>query len=144
MERLYPQLRLENQLCFPLYACAKEIVRLYQPWLEPLGLTYTQYLVMLRLWETGRDTVKGLGEALWLDSGTLTPVLKKLEQKGNLIRARSEADERSVILSLTEHGAALQKQAADIPAQVGSCIPLKPDEAAQLYALLHKILAGLR
>lgn len=144
MEQEYSQLKLEHQLCFPLYACAREIVRLYQPFLEPLGLTYTQYIVMLRLWEAGRDTVKSLGNALWLDSGTLTPVLKKLEQKGYLIRARSESDERSVILSLTQQGKALRERAAQVPAQVGACVPLEPADGAQLHALLHKLLAGLR
>jgi len=144
MEKKFEQLRLEHQLCFPLYACAKEIVRLYKPMLDPLDLTYTQYIAMMVLWEKRELTVKELGDTLWLDSGTLTPVLKKLEAKGYLTRRRSDADERSVLLALTEAGLALREQAADIPARVGCCVRLAPEEARQLYALLYKVLDGLR
>lgn len=142
MDETYPQLLLENQLCFPLYACAKEIVRRYLPLLEPLDLTYTQYIVMMALWEKREITVKELGEMLWLDSGTLTPVLKKLEAKGYLSRRRSESDERSVLLSLTAGGEALRAEAAGIPARLGECIRLDENEAQQLYTLLYKILKG--
>ena len=143
MAQPHEQLKLENQLCFPLYACAKEITRRYQPRLDPLGLTYTQYLVMLALWEYGAQTVKVLGERLWLDSGTLTPVLKKLEAKGYVIRRRSESDERSVVITVTPRGEALADQAAEIPAEMGSCVRLSAQEAMQLHGLLHRILDGM-
>ena len=137
------QLKLENQLCFPLYACAKEVVRLYTPYLDPLGLTYTQYITMLVLWEKENVSVKALGEILWLDSGTLTPLLKKLEAKGLVTRARSRNDERSVEIGLTDAGRALREQAADVPSRVSSCLKMPPDEAAALYSLLYKALGRL-
>ena len=139
----YEQLKLENQLCFPLYACAKEVVRLYTPYLDPLGLTYTQYITMLVLWEKRQVSVKALGELLWLDSGTLTPLLKKLESKGLVTRSRSKEDERSVVIGLTEAGEALEKDAAEVPAKVGSCLKMPPEEAAALYSLLYKTLNRL-
>ena len=144
MDEKFAHLRLENQLCFPLYACAKEIVRRYKPLLDPLDLTYTQYIAMMVLWEEKELTVKELGDRLWLDSGTLTPVLKKLEGKGYLSRRRSDSDERSVVLALTEAGHALREQAAGVPGEVGCCVRLTPEEAGQLYALLYKVLDGLR
>ena len=104
----YDQLKLKNQLCFPLYASAKEVVRQYAPYLEQLQLTYTQYIVMLALWEHRTANVKTLGEHLYLDSGTLTPLLKKLEQRGLILRERSEADERNVVVRLTDEGEALE------------------------------------
>ena len=143
MARSYEQLKLENQLCFPLYACAKEITRRYQPKLDPLGLTYTQYLVMLALWEYGAQTVKTLGQRLWLDSGTLTPVLKKLEAKGYVVRRRSESDERSVVVALTPQGEALADRAAVIPMEMGSCVKLSAQEAMQLHGLLYRVLDGM-
>ena len=139
----YEQLKLKNQLCFPLYACAKEVVRLYTPYLDPLGLTYTQYITMMVLWEKKNVSVKALGEILWLDSGTLTPLLKKLEAKGLVTRARSRNDERSVEIGLTDAGRALREQAAAVPEQVGSCLKMPPDEAAALYSLLYKALGRL-
>ena len=108
-------LKLENQLCFPLYACAKEVMRLHTAWLDPLGLTFTQYITMTVLWEKEKTSVKALGETLWLDSGTLTPLLKKLEAKGLVTRARSRADERSVEIGLTDEGRALRDKAAGLP-----------------------------
>ena len=144
MDEKFAHLRLEDQLCFPLYACAKEIVRRYKPLLDPLDLTYTQYIAMMVLWEEKELTVKELGDRLWLDSGTLTPVLKKLESKGYLSRRRSDSDERSVVLALTEAGKALREQAAGVPGEVGCCVHLTPEEAGQLYALLYKALDGLR
>lgn len=143
MVQNYDMLKLENQLCFPLYACAKEVVRRYKPYLDPLDLTYTQYIAMMVLWERKSITVKALGECLWLDSGTLTPVLKKLESKGFLTRIRSCLDERSVTVTITEKGEALKAEAADIPLRLGQCVKLAPDEAMQLHALLHKLLDGL-
>ena len=143
MAQQYEQLKLENQLCFPLYACAKEIVRRYQPSLEPLDLTYTQYLVMMALWEYEQQTVKELGQRLWLDSGTLTPVLKKLEAKGYVTRRRSESDERSVVIGVTEEGRALCDRAAQVPFEVGSCVKLSAKEAVELHTLLYRLLAGM-
>ncbi|MFT3952563.1 MAG: MarR family transcriptional regulator [Oscillospiraceae bacterium] len=140
MDNCYEALKLERQLCFPLYACAKEIVRRYQPFLEPLGLTYTQYIALLVLWEHKTLTVKALGEALYLDSGTLTPLLKKLEHTGLLTRTRRLQDERSVEITLTDAGLALREQAAGIPQKLGACIPVTPEEAQALYVTLYKIL----
>lgn len=137
-------LKLENQLCFPLYACSKEVVRRYTPFLDELGLTYTQYLVMMALWEYGSASVGELGRHLYLDSGTLTPVLKKLEAKGLIERARSVEDERRVQITLTAHGKALKKRAAKIPIAMGQCIPISPEDAAELSRLLHKVLDGLQ
>ena len=140
----YEALKLENQLCFPLYACAKEVVRLYKPFLDEIGLTYTQYIAMLVLWETDLLTVKELGEKLCLDSGTLTPLLKKMESQGLLNRSRNAADERSVIVSLTAKGRDLRERAVSIPERLGSCLPLTADEAKTLYALLYKVLDGIQ
>lgn len=136
-------LALKNQLCFPLYACAKEIVRTYQPYLEPLDLTYTQYIVMMVLWEHKQMNVKALGEHLYLDSGTLTPLLRKMEAKGYLTRVRSKEDERTVIITITEEGQALHEKAGDIPFKVGSIVDLSEDEMNQLYSLLYKMLDHL-
>ena len=144
MDEKYDDLRLESQLCFPLYACAKEIVRLHTPLLGPLDLTYTQYIAMLALWEKRELTVKELGDRLWLDSGTLTPLLKKLEGKGYIARRRSDSDERSVVLSLTAEGERLREQAAAVPPQADCRVRLEPEEAEELCALLNKILDGLR
>ena len=139
----YEKLRLENQLCFPLYACAKEVVRRYKPWLDELDLTYTQYIVMMVLWEQRQLTVKELGETLYLDSGTLTPVLKKLEAKGLVTRHRCAADERILLVGVTEEGEALRALAARVPEKMGKCICLEAGEAKQLYLLLYKVLGGI-
>ena len=133
-------LKLENQLCFPLYACAKEVVRRYMPLLEPLGLTYTQYLAMMVMWEHKSISVKDMGRLLYLDSGTLTPMLKKMEKAGLISRRRSEKDERMVIVSITERGEALQEKVAEIPSKIAECVTLDNDEAMQLYTLLHKLM----
>lgn len=133
-------LKISNQLCFPLYACSKEIVKRYKPYLDPLDLTYTQYITMLVVWEEKEITVKALGDKLFLDSGTLTPVLKKLEQKGYVKRSRSKDDERNLIITLTKDGEELKKQACTIPAKMGKCVALSPEEAKQLYDLLYKLL----
>ena len=139
----FDALKLEKQLCFPLYACAKEVVRTYTPFLESIGLTYTQYIAMLVLWEYKEMTVKELGEHLFLDSGTITPLLKKMEAHGLVIRTRSISDERSVIISLSEEGAALREKAVGLPAMVGSCVSLSDKEAETLYQLLYKVLNTL-
>lgn len=136
-------LLLENQLCFPLYACARAVTRQYKPYLDALGLTYTQYITMMVLWEEAAINVKRLGERLRLDSGTLTPLLKKLEAAGFITRQRSSGDERQLIVRLTERGAALKDAAADIPRSVGSCLRVSPEEAGQLYSLLYRMLDDL-
>ena len=133
-------LKLENQLCFPLYACAKEVVRRYTPLLAPLGLTYTQYIAMRVMWEHKSLTVKRLGELLYLDSGTLTPMLKKMERAGWVSRQRSATDERVVVVSITECGEALRERVAEVPARMAQCVGLEADDAQQLYQLLHKLL----
>ncbi len=138
----YDCLKLEKQLCFPLYACAKEVVKRYTPYLAPLDLTYTQYIAMMVLWEHKALTIKEAGTLLYLDSGTLTPLFKKLEEKGLVTRNRSQADERNLIVTITEKGEALKDQAVGIPAQLASCIELEPQEAEQLYSLLHKLMAS--
>ena len=139
----YDALKLENQLCFPLYACSKEVVKLYRPFLDALNLTYTQYIAMMVLWEHKKLNVKELGEKLFLDSGTLTPVLKSLEAKGLLIRSRSEEDERVLNVELTDAGWALRDAALDIPAKVNAGIKLNAGEVVQLNELLYKVLDGL-
>ena len=139
----YDALKLEKQLCFPLYACAKELVRHYKPYLDELDLTYTQYILMMVLWEKKAQTVKELGRALYLDSGTLTPVLKKLEKKGYLTRSRSTEDERNLIVTVTEKGEALKAQAVHVPRQIGQCLELTAEEAATFYGLLYKVLGTL-
>ncbi|MCR4673250.1 MAG: MarR family transcriptional regulator [Lachnospiraceae bacterium] len=136
----YSCLKIENQLCFPLYACAKEVVRKYKPFLDRIDLTYTQYITMMVLWERNTVNVSELGECLYLDSGTLTPLLKKLETKGLVRRERSREDERVMVITLTEKGLALRDEAVDIPAQMGGCMNLDPEDAAQLYRILYKIL----
>ena len=133
-------LKLENQLCFPLYACAKEVVRRYTPLLEPLGLTYTQYIAMMVMWEHKSISVRDMGKLLFLDSGTLTPMLKKMEKAGWITRKRSERDERMVMLSITERGEQLQEKAAEVPSGMAGCVTLENDEAMQLYTLLHKMM----
>ena len=133
-------LLLDRQLCFPLYAAARKIVAAYTPVLKPLGLTYTQYLVMLVLWEKDGIGVGQLCARLRLDSGTLTPVLKKLEERSLLERRRSGKDERVVILTLTAQGRALREQAFGIPEEVGRCLSLTPEEAGILYNLLYRII----
>ena len=140
MDEKYEVLRLQNQLCFPLYAASREIVKKYTPYLERLDLTYTQYITMMVLWEEHEISVKALGEKLFLDSGTMTPVLKALEKKGLVSRARSEADERVLIVTVTQEGLLLRDQALEIPTAVGGCIGLEPEEAAALYHILYKIL----
>lgn len=139
----YDVLRLENQLCFPLYAASREVVKRYRPHLEPLGLTYTQYIAMMVFWVQKKCSVKELGEKLYLDSGTLTPVLKSLEAKGFVRRYRSTEDERVLLVELTDAGERLRDEALEVPAKVGGCVKLEPEEAAALYGLLYKLLGGM-
>ena len=133
-------LKLENQLCFPLYAASREIIKKYRPHLEKLDLTYTQYITMMVFWEQKKINVKDLGKKLFLDSGTLTPVLKSLEAKGYVIRSRSKDDERFLMVEITEKGESLKAQATKIPEAMASCLPLPLEEAQQLHHLLYKIL----
>lgn len=138
----YDVLKLENQLCFPLYACSKEIVKRYKPLLDELELTYTQYITMMVLWEEQNISVKDLGKRLYLDSGTLTPVLKRLEQKKYVVRQRDIKDERSLIVSVTKEGEMLREKAVDIPHKMAGCVALDEKDATELYRILHKILQG--
>lgn len=138
----YDALKLDNQLCFPLYACAKEIVRRYKPFLDELDLTYTQYIAMMVLWEEKEINVKDLGKRLYLDSGTLTPLLKRLEQKGLVVRHRDDKDERVLIIAITPEGEALKDKAVKVPRQMAGCVKLKSQEAGELYRILHKLLGG--
>ena len=133
-------LRLSNQLCFPLYAAARSVIRQYTPILDELNLTYTQYIVMMALWENHAMTAKELGACLHLDSGTLTPLLKRMAAAGLLTRSRSTRDERSLVVTITEQGIALRDRATDIPAKMAQCSKLTAEEAATLYTLLYKIL----
>ena len=133
-------LKLENQLCFPLYACSREVVRRYTPMLDELGLTYTQYLTMMALWEYGSMPVGELCEKLYLDTGTMTPLLKKLESKGLITRTRSDADARRVDIELTEAGVAMKEAARFVPISMGQCLNVSPEDAAELVRLLRKVL----
>lgn len=139
----YDRLKLDNQLCFPLYATAKEVVRLYTPLLDELGITYTQYIALMVLWEEREASVKTLGKRLFLDSGTLTPLLKKMESQGLVTRRRDPADERSVIVAPTAEGDALRDRALAIPERLASCIPIAPEDAKDLYRILRALLGAL-
>ena len=136
-------LKLENQLCFPLYACAREVVKKYKPFLDDIGLTYTQYVTMLVLWEKPEITSKEIGERLHLDSGTLTPVIKKLADKGLVTRRRAPEDERNLVVALTDAGLALRDRAASIPGQMAGCVRLDPEDARTLYRILYQLLEGV-
>ncbi len=141
MAQEYEQLLLKNQLCFPLYACGRKIVGSYTPYLKPLGLTYTQYIVMMVLWEKETVNVGQLGEILQLDAGTLTPLLKRLESAGYLTRARSKEDERVTLVSITAKGDMLKEKCKDIPTKMtkdGAALSKK--EIKELYTLLYKLL----
>ena len=140
MENKYESLKLSKQLCFPLYACSREMIKLYKPYLDELGLTYTQYITMMVLWEHKAMTVKALGQELYLDSGTLTPLLKKLEEKGFVTRRRSELDERNLIVTITEKGEDMRDQALHIPGEMTKCINLPREDIRELYRMLHQLL----
>lgn len=143
-ENKYLGLRLENQLCFPLYAASREVIKRYRPFLDALGLTYTQYLVMMVIWERREISVKELGETLYLDSGTLSPLLKSLEAKGYVARARSPRDERILLVRLTEEGEALRESALTVPENMARCVHFGQEDTRQLYRLLYKLLDTLR
>lgn len=139
----YDSLKLENQLCFPLYACAKEIVKAYKPYLDELDLTYTQYITMMVLWEHKELRVKDVGKRLYLDSSTLTPLLKRLEEKGYVTRRRSKKDERDLIVTITENGEALKERAVTVPERLSGCIEMDPKKAQVLYELLYELIGKL-
>lgn len=139
----YDALKLENQLCFPLYVCAKEIVKAYKPYLDELDLTYTQYITMMVLWEHKELRVKDVGKCLFLDSSTLTPLLKRLEEKGYVTRQRSSEDERDLIVTITDSGEALKDKAVTVPEQLGACVALDPQKARTLYELLYEVISKL-
>lgn len=136
----YDCIRLGNQLCFPLYACAKEVVRQYRKPLEELGLTYTQYIVMMVFWEHGGMSEGELGKLVHLDSGTLAPLLKRLEKQGLIDRTRPDDNERKLFLSLTEQGEALKDKAVNVPQAMQGCIELDEEELTELKRLLDKAL----
>lgn len=136
---LEDMLLLDNQLCFPLYAAAKEVVRRYTPFLAPFGLTYTQYIAMMVLWEKKTVSVNELGKQLMLDSGTLTPLLRKLEDKKYLLREKSAKDGRQLIVSLTPEGASLKGKMVVVPQKMGTCVHLSSEEATELKRLLKKV-----
>ena len=139
----YESIRLKNQLCFPLYACSKEIIRQYRKPLEKLGLTYTQYVVMMVLWEDGGMTEGDLGKKVYLDSGTLAPLLKRMEKQGIINRVRPDDNERKLFISLTEKGEAMKEQALDVPKAMNGCIDLPENELKELKRLLDKAVLGM-
>ena len=135
-------LKLDNQICFPMYVASKEIVRKYIPLLKELDLTYTQYITLLALWENDHITVKELGHRLYLDSGTLTPLLNKLENKGYIIKNKSDKDGRELVVCVTDEGFKLKEKALSIPQNIAKCVHLEREEAIEFYRLLHKVLDG--
>ena len=139
----YDCLKLENQLCFPLYACSKAITRHYKPFLDKYDLTYTQYITMMAMWEKKQASVKELGECLYLDSGTLTPVINKLEKKGYISKHRSEDDARGVIVEITDTAKKLRDKMVDVPMMMGGCVNISEKDATDLYRILYKILGNL-
>lgn len=143
MDNKFDVLKLENQLCFPLYVCSKEIVKRYKPFLDEIGLTYTQYITMMAMWEHEELSVKELGELLFLDSGTLTPVLKTLEKKGLLLRKRSTKDERILLVTLTKNGKNLKDKAIEIPLKMQGCLSINEKDAKELYRILHSLMDNI-
>ena len=139
----YEALQLENQLCFPLYACARNVIKIFTHIYTQLGKTNTQSSVSMNIWNQDSISVGELGKKLYLDNGTLTPLLKKMQEKGYLTRQRSRNDERIVLVSLTEKGWALRDQVKDIPSELGACVPLTEEESRTLYTLLYKIIGSL-
>ena len=139
----YDLLKLENQICFPLYACAKEVVKAYKPYLDELDLTYTQYITMMVMWEHKELRVKDVGKRLYLDSSTLTPLLKRLEEKRYVTRRRSSEDERDLIVTITDKGEALKEKAITVPERLSACIEMDPKKSQMLYDLLYELIGKL-
>ncbi|MBR2685811.1 MAG: MarR family transcriptional regulator [Erysipelotrichaceae bacterium] len=144
MSSKYDCLKIENQLCFPLYVASKEVVRRYQPYLKHFDLTYTQYIAMMVIWEKEVLSVKELCEALYLDSGTVSPLIRKLRDKGYISMRHSKEDERVQLVSLTEKGEELQEKLKQIPSQIGSCVKLSEEDAGKLYTILYQLIGGLK
>lgn len=140
MSEIYDCLRLDHQICFPLYAAARKVTGRYTPFFKEIGITYTQYIVFMALWQEDNQTVSEICNKLYLDSGTLTPLLKKMEEKGWLTRTRSKEDERIVRITLTDKGWELREKCLELPAKVGSCIHLSEEDAQNLYRILHLLL----
>ena len=143
MESKYDSLKLENQLCFPIYLCSKEIIRRYTPFLDKLDLTYTQYIVMMYFWEKEKSNVKDISKTLLIDSGTLTPLLKKLEKKGYIKRVRSTIDERNLEVTITEKGMNLREEALSVPKNMKECIQLEEKDAKTLYKIMYQLLYNI-
>ena len=143
MESKYDSLKLENQLCFPIYLCSKEIIRRYTPFLDKLDLTYTQYIVMMYFWEKEKSNVKDISKTLLIDSGTLTPLLKKLEKKGYIKRVRSTIDERNLEVTITEKGMNLREEALSVPKNMKECIQLEEKDAKNLYKIMYQLLYNI-
>ena len=139
----FDPLKLENQLCFPLYACSRAVVKAYKPFLDELDLSYTQYITMMVMWEHKELRVKEVGRYLYLDSSTLTPLLKRLEAKGYVSRRRSEKDERDLIVTITAEGEALRERALTVPQRLAACVDLTPEKAQMLYGVLYELLGTL-
>ena len=139
----YDVLKLKNQICFPLYACSKEVVRKYKPFLDELDITYTQYIALMVLWEHKKLSVKELGEYLYLDSGTLTPLLKTLEKKNLVTRYRCAEDERVLFAEITDEGMELREKALCVPAKMGGCVKLSQDDAIELHRILNLLLSQI-
>ena len=137
-------LKIENQLCFPLYVASKEVVRLYKPHLDEFGLTYTQYIALMVLWDKESVSVKELSNALYLDSGTISPLIRKLRDKGYVTLNHSAKDERIQLVSITEEGKQLQQKLKDVPLKMGSCLPLSANDAQMLYSILYRLIGGLK
>lgn len=135
-------LKLGSQLCFPLYAASRKIINAYTPILKPLGITYTQFIVFMVLWENDNLAVGEIGARLHLDNGTLTPLLKKMEKEGYISRKRSPQDERTVIISLTKEGLKMKDKARDIPKKIKSCVNLSSEDAGELYRILYQLIDG--
>ncbi len=144
MNNEFNPLLLDNQLCFPLYVCSKEIIRRYTPFLEPLGLTYTSYITLMSLWEQDNVSVNKLGNRLFLDSGTLTPLLKKMEAQGLVTRQRSEQDERNVHICLTDAGREMEKKCRDIPQKMMCNNIISREDAIVLVGMLHKLMNQMK
>ena len=143
MNEKYEALKLDHQLCFPLYTASRLVIQRYQPMLRELDITYPQYLVLMVLWEKDEVNLSTIAEKLQLQSNTLTPLLKRLQQRELLERKRSETDERNIVITLTEKGKALKDQACDVPAMLAEQLPLEEEEAKELYRLLYKMIGKM-
>lgn len=140
----YEKIKLDNQLCFSLYAASREVIKIYKPLLDKYGLTYTQYIAMLVVWEYERITVKEMGQKLHLDSGTLTPVLKKLQSMGLIIKYRDKNDDRVVIVEVSEKGRELKDKIIDVPEQMYCRLGTNVEDAIQLKKMLDKLLMAFK